>query len=387
MINTLALERYDELTKQADKIAEMTRPSVAVEEMIRQSERWAELTRPSKAVESMMKQMDEISKTHAKMLNAIQPPLMNEHIMRMADHMRLLAFEPPKINQGIIDAISTIAMRPPLPNSGLLNIANSMSDAVAKFATVNGGILAAVRSVAETLGSVVARVAMSNENMLSATQSVISRLALHNENWFDSISVMTKNFAHIGASVSALSRYYDTFEFDDDYENLADGEFSDGDIEELGKALHSVVTNTEDLVVACDAQVAIVNERNPRLAKILKFIVLQIIAFLIWEIAGFAINHFIAQKNAPLREQPHSTSIVINNITINQQLFVIDSVPYYYLVEFESPDTGDMVQGYISKRSVRPVEPELGGQEDVGESCEECEEDMSLESCYEKSGE
>jgi len=325
------LERYDELARQANRIAEIAKPSAVIEEMIRQSERWAELTRPSKAVESMMKQMTELSKTHTEMLNVAQMPFMREHIVGISDHIRSVGFESPMISRSIFDAISTIAMKPPLLNDSLLTIARSVNATFANFTAMNNSILASIRSTAATLGSVAARSAIYNENMISVAHSVISRLSLHNDNWLDGIGVMARNMAQISANASVFSRYYDEFKFDEYDEYFVDDEFSDDDIDELGKALHSITESTDDFSVVYESQVAIVSERNPLLAKMLKYILfVLIIPFLFTQLASCAVNYFISQRNAPLREQPNSTSIVINNITINQQLFIVAiAVPIY----------------------------------------------------------
>jgi len=154
---------------------------------------------------------------------------------------------------------------------------------------------------------------------------------LHNDNWLDGIGVMARNMAQISANASVFSRYYDEFKFDEYDEYFVDDEFSDDDIDELGKALHSITESTDDFSVVYESQVAIVSERNPLLAKMLKYILfVLIIPFLFTQLASCAVNYFISQRNAPLREQPNSTSIVINNITINQQLFIVAiAVPIY----------------------------------------------------------
>jgi len=321
---------HDESTKQNDIIAETMRPSAAIEEMIRQSERWSEIVRSS-ALERIS-QMAEIGKAQAKLLAGVQTPLMGERILRTLNNFDSLALKPPLIGQSVMDIINTIGMKSPLFDSKFLDNARSMNASATSFIGTMMGIYASALSAA-------------------------TRLALHNESLPVDIGAMAQNWARIGTNASTLSRYYESLELDCDDEHQAIDEFSDDDINELGKAIHSIVTSTDDLVETCETQVEAISKRNPQLAKIMKFIVLQIISFLIWQLAGYAMNHVITHRNAPLREQASSTSIVINNVTINQHLFVVDSVPYYYFVEFESPETGDMVQGYISKRSVRPMSP------------------------------
>ena len=48
-------------------------------------------------------------------------------------------------------------------------------------------------------------------------------------------------------------------------------------------------------------------------------------------------------------EEPTSTSNVVNNISVEQNVTIIGDAPYFYEVEFVDPETGETVTGYIYK--------------------------------------
>ena len=70
-------------------------------------------------------------------------------------------------------------------------------------------------------------------------------------------------------------------------------------------------------------------------------------------------------------------SNIVYNITIENHVTVVGDVPYYYVVEFPHPETGEMVTGYVSKRNLAPDEPEkteAQEEEDQEEETEATEE-------------
>ncbi len=63
-------------------------------------------------------------------------------------------------------------------------------------------------------------------------------------------------------------------------------------------------------------------------------------------------------KDAHVYEEPTSTSSVVYNLTVENNVTVIGDVPYYYEIEFAHPETGEMVTGYIYKGNVAAEESE-----------------------------
>lgn len=60
-------------------------------------------------------------------------------------------------------------------------------------------------------------------------------------------------------------------------------------------------------------------------------------------------------KPATVHKAPSADSASTYQLPQAQNVEVIGDAPYYYLIEFEDPDTKEILQGYISKRSVHPV--------------------------------
>lgn len=57
-------------------------------------------------------------------------------------------------------------------------------------------------------------------------------------------------------------------------------------------------------------------------------------------------------KDSQVYQEPASTSNVVYNLTVENNVTVIGDVPYYYEVEFVHPETGELVTGYIYKGNV-----------------------------------
>ena len=60
-------------------------------------------------------------------------------------------------------------------------------------------------------------------------------------------------------------------------------------------------------------------------------------------------------KDSQVYQEPTSTSNVVYNVTVENNLTIIDDVPYYYKVEFPNPETGELVTGYIYKGNLSEV--------------------------------
>lgn len=61
-------------------------------------------------------------------------------------------------------------------------------------------------------------------------------------------------------------------------------------------------------------------------------------------------------KDSQVYQEPASTSNVVYNLTVENNVTVIGDVPYYYEIEFTHPETGEMVTGYIYKGNVAAEE-------------------------------
>ena len=95
-------------------------------------------------------------------------------------------------------------------------------------------------------------------------------------------------------------------------------------------------------------------KRNPIIAAILQQIIIALIV-------NILVNNLVAWggkliKEATIRDEPNTSAAVVAQVNQAQEVDVIGEVPYYYLIEFYDPETDERIRGYISKRSVKPVE-------------------------------
>jgi len=269
------------------------------------------------------------------------------------DIICLSTFKPPIINQDFFNSLNSVTLKPPLINENIFNAMN----VITKSTPINNGFLDAINSFTTKLGTIVTKSAHFSVSLSNAVNYFATGLTVNNEKWLNGIDAIAKRLANAGESMSAFSSYLDTINFDDDAEYLTFDELSEDDINELNDALHSIATSTNDFDIACEEQNVAINKRKPMLAKALKYIVLNlIIPFLFVQLGTYTWNRFIVQKDALVREEPNSISTVINNITINQHFFIVDSVPYYYHIKFQDPKTNELVEGYLYKNNAKPAE-------------------------------
>lgn len=73
---------------------------------------------------------------------------------------------------------------------------------------------------------------------------------------------------------------------------------------------------------------------------------------------GLQVREACLTKDSHVYEQPSSTSSVVYNLTIENNVTVIGDEPYYYEIEFVNPETGEVVTGYVYKGNVTVEEPE-----------------------------
>ena len=93
--------------------------------------------------------------------------------------------------------------------------------------------------------------------------------------------------------------------------------------------------------------------RNPIVAYLLQ----QVLNLIILEIITLAFSWTATTlKSVLVREAPSTSATVVAQIEGVQNVEVIGDAPYYYWVEFNDPQTGKTIQGYISKRMITPIQ-------------------------------
>ena len=99
-------------------------------------------------------------------------------------------------------------------------------------------------------------------------------------------------------------------------------------------------------------------EKHPLLADIF----LAIIGCILGCIIDLITNCLSAAttKNSKVYESPSSNSNIVTNINVNQNITVINEVPYYYETVFIDSKTGEEIKGFIYKPNVtiQEVKPE-----------------------------
>lgn len=127
--------------------------------------------------------------------------------------------------------------------------------------------------------------------------------------------------------------------------------------EELDKSVKQVLseTSTDEAVKSRFVQW---QEKNPFLAFVFLNIIIVILTNLV---SSFAYDWISAKLNrtSNVYEEPRASSSVVINVNVENEIIIIDSVPYYYQVVYTDPETGAEYTGYVSKKNVEPesIEP------------------------------
>ena len=99
-------------------------------------------------------------------------------------------------------------------------------------------------------------------------------------------------------------------------------------------------------------------KKNPVLAFIFLNIIIVILTNLV---SSFAYDWISAKLNrtSNVYEEPRASSSVVINVNVENEIIIINSVPYYYQVVYTDPETGEEYTGYVSKKNVEPesIEP------------------------------
>ena len=93
------------------------------------------------------------------------------------------------------------------------------------------------------------------------------------------------------------------------------------------------------------------SKTHPVVAWILEKFFFVILLELIVSLSASGIGEIL--HPARLYEEPDTSSQVIRLIEPDQSVIVVGDVPYYYAAQIKDPQTGEIISGYVSKRSVR----------------------------------
>ncbi len=69
-------------------------------------------------------------------------------------------------------------------------------------------------------------------------------------------------------------------------------------------------------------------------------------------------------KDSQVYQEPVSTSNVVYNLTVENNVTVIGDAPYYYEVEFVNPETGEPMTGYIYKANITATDKDEADEQE-----------------------
>ncbi len=161
-----------------------------------------------------------------------------------------------------------------------------------------------------------------------------------------------------------LSTYGDAFNQDETSDLLTE------DIrEELDESIHEIMVSGDSEEVVKSKFLEWQN-RHPVLA----FVLMQILLSIIINIASGVIGDWVSgvlTKKSNLYEEATATSNVVINIDADQNITIVNEVPYYYEIVYTDPETGEETRGYVYKANVS-----IAQEENIGEGFENSNTDL-----------
>ena len=155
-----------------------------------------------------------------------------------------------------------------------------------------------------------------------------------------------------------LSAYGDDFNQDETSDLLTE------DIrEELDESIHEIMVSGDSEQVMKSKFLEWQNHH-----PVLAFVLIQVLLAIIINITSSVIGDWMSgvlTKKSNLYEEATATSNVIINIDVDQNVTVVNEVPYYYEIVYTDPETGEEIRGYVYKANVA-----IEQEEPVGEATE-----------------
>jgi len=257
----------------------------------------------------------------------------------------------PKPIQDVVDAIklmrdTTGFAKLTQDMTGFANMAHVMADRVK-----TDGISKLVHTMA-------ANSKMSNGVTAAAKLAwVMGNRAKPMQGMIDIINSQTKipTWSQLGLLSSVLLPILEIEDKDfQEFDNLEDS-VSLEHHKELKNAFHEIVAERkeENIQKRIWSHFEHFKNEKPIYAAILKYILVLFINYWITKLINTTTG--ITITNSILRKQPSSDSTTITIIDTNQQIIIIDEIPYYYQISY-CDDKNTTTTGWISKRSVKKIE-------------------------------
>lgn len=89
---------------------------------------------------------------------------------------------------------------------------------------------------------------------------------------------------------------------------------------------------------------------------------LQLISLILAVLSGLIVNWLsgILIKPANVYEEPKSSSNIVVNINVDQNVTIVNEVPYYYEILYMDSETGEEKTGYVYKNNIEIVDEDEG---------------------------
>lgn len=144
---------------------------------------------------------------------------------------------------------------------------------------------------------------------------------------------------------------------------------------EIAADITEVLSNPEELQSASQSKYLQWKKRNPGFAAFFIEILWPFLLVIIPLLAQIWTARPV--KNAQVYEEPTSTSNVVYNVTVENNITVIGDAPYFYKVEFPDPETGELVTGYIYKANLAEAVPDATESTEATETIPETTESQT----------
>lgn len=260
------------------------------------------------------------------------------------------------------------AWKAAVPDYKLNGVYAALNEIVASHREWSKSVLP-TNSLMETMKAVYPTLKVDLPNVTQSILSQIDTSALAALRESASMAALAK------ADWSWLSEVYTEEEEDEDesvLDSVTDSSVTPEIRAEIAADITQVLSNPETMHIDSQSKYLQWKERNPGFAAFFIEILLPILLLIAdW---GFSSWQARTVKDSHVYEEPTSTSSIVYNVTVENNVTIIGDVPYYYEVEFVNPETGELVTGYIYKGNVEAEEPdETEVQEHATEATDESE--------------
>lgn len=260
------------------------------------------------------------------------------------------------------------AWKAAVPDYKLNGVYAALNEIVASHREWSKSVLP-TNSLVETMKAVYPTLKVDLPNVTQSILSQIDTSALAALRESASMAALAK------ADWSWLSEVYTEEEEDEDesvLDSVTDSSVTPEIRAEIAADITQVLSNPETMHIDSQSKYLQWKERNPGFAAFFIEILLPILLLIAdW---GFSSWQARTVKDSHVYEEPTSTSSIVYNVTVENNVTIIGDVPYYYEVEFVTPETGELVTGYIYKGNVEAEEPdETEVQEQATEATDESE--------------